>query len=398
MDQDLQDMIEMSREVGGEPRLVQGGGGNTSVKTAEGRRMYVKASGTGLGEMTAERGHCLIELEPALAMLKDRKVAALPAAEREREVLSRLVGACVDDLGGRPSVESSLHALLGRCVLHTHPSIVNGLLCARNGREELEALFSQWEPPYLYLPYIHPGYPLAASLCEQIASYRQRHARPPEVVFLENHGLFVSAEHPQKVLDTTRQLFTRIESRWQKRWNVQTVRAHPDLPAEEAKRLAQAVQIAVEDAYRPILDGRCVVRFGRSEPIRRFFQNPRAVELSEAGPLVPDQVVHCKGSPLWIPVPGLAEGPPEAACRLIKSHDAGTDTPRCLLLDGVGLFAVGESNRFAEAAFTMMQAVLETLVVADCFGGPRSLRPEAIRYVREWEVEQFRGRLAAEEE
>ena len=61
MDKDLQDLIRMSNEVGSDPDLVQGGGGNTSVKTPDGR-MYVKASGTALGEMSEEAGYRLVDV------------------------------------------------------------------------------------------------------------------------------------------------------------------------------------------------------------------------------------------------------------------------------------------------------------------------------------------------
>ena len=55
MDEALRDLITISRAVGGDPSLVQGGGGNTSVKTAGGRFMYVKASGTALKDMDETR-------------------------------------------------------------------------------------------------------------------------------------------------------------------------------------------------------------------------------------------------------------------------------------------------------------------------------------------------------
>jgi rhamnose utilization protein RhaD (predicted bifunctional aldolase and dehydrogenase) len=46
MNKALIDLIKISNSTGRDPALVQGGGGNTSVKTDDGKYMYIKASGT----------------------------------------------------------------------------------------------------------------------------------------------------------------------------------------------------------------------------------------------------------------------------------------------------------------------------------------------------------------
>ncbi len=56
MDNALKELIRISNTVGKDPSLVQGGGGNTSVKTDDAQDMYIKASGTALKDMTAR--HC----------------------------------------------------------------------------------------------------------------------------------------------------------------------------------------------------------------------------------------------------------------------------------------------------------------------------------------------------
>ena len=53
---ELIQLIEISRAVGADPDWVQGGGGNTSVKSPDGKRMFIKASGTALSEMDELRG------------------------------------------------------------------------------------------------------------------------------------------------------------------------------------------------------------------------------------------------------------------------------------------------------------------------------------------------------
>jgi len=83
MDRALKDLIRISRSVGKDTSLVQGGGGNTSVKTADGRHMYIKASGTALKDMGERRGWRRLRLDPVLAILDDKSLGKLePTASR----------------------------------------------------------------------------------------------------------------------------------------------------------------------------------------------------------------------------------------------------------------------------------------------------------------------------
>ena len=62
---------------------------------------------------------------------------------------------------GRPSVEAPLHELLDATyVIHLHPGKVNGMTCAKNGRETCAKLF----PEALWIDYIDPGATLALEI------------------------------------------------------------------------------------------------------------------------------------------------------------------------------------------------------------------------------------------
>jgi rhamnose utilization protein RhaD (predicted bifunctional aldolase and dehydrogenase) len=65
MDKALLELIKISNRVGKDSTLVQGGGGNTSVKTADGKYMYIKTSGTALRDMNEKQGWRRLQLELA---------------------------------------------------------------------------------------------------------------------------------------------------------------------------------------------------------------------------------------------------------------------------------------------------------------------------------------------
>ena len=83
MDKALAALIKISTTTGKDTALVQGGGGNTSVKTADGKYMFIKASGTALKDMSESRGWRRMNLQKVLAIIQDGSVAKLKDQNRE---------------------------------------------------------------------------------------------------------------------------------------------------------------------------------------------------------------------------------------------------------------------------------------------------------------------------
>ena len=166
MDKCLSELIKISRRVGRNPFLAQGASGNTSVKTDDGKYMFIKASGTALADMSKNNGWRKINLEKARAIIKNKKIAKLPEQKREAEIAKRLVVCCEDKVEGncRPSIEANLHVFLDKYVIHLHPIAVGAFLNAKNGKTELEKLFTNEKFPPLWIPYANPGYSLAKKI------------------------------------------------------------------------------------------------------------------------------------------------------------------------------------------------------------------------------------------
>ncbi|MHC5083024.1 MAG: class II aldolase/adducin family protein [Planctomycetota bacterium] len=118
--QPLEQLIAISRKVGANKSLVLGNYGNTSVKTADGRFMYVKASGAELGKMTSRRGWRKVHLQRILDILDDRTLAELNVDKQKKAIDIALLKACLDKKPASvmPSIETFFHALLGPVVVH----------------------------------------------------------------------------------------------------------------------------------------------------------------------------------------------------------------------------------------------------------------------------------------
>jgi NAD(P)-dependent dehydrogenase (short-subunit alcohol dehydrogenase family)/rhamnose utilization protein RhaD (predicted bifunctional aldolase and dehydrogenase) len=396
VDADLEDMLRVSNAVGADPRMVQGGGGNTSVKTRAEAAMFVKASGTGLADMREGSGYRLVDTAACAAIVEDPELAALPDTQREAEVLRRLMECCLDELHGRPSVETSLHAMLARCVVHTHPSVVNGLLCARDGRAALDRLFGDLDPPFLYIEFCGAGYALAARMHDELQQYRSRHRRLPEVVFLENHGLFVTTQDADRALQLTASVFDTVQAAADDAVRQAGLPApvSPDATAE--RETVTHVASEARRFYSTLFGRTALVRYTSDETVREFLRLPDAPRLARTPPMSPDQVVYCRQGPVWVDAAGGPEAIAASVRQALGESEAGENTPLCILVAGLGLFCAAPSLKLLDAATAMMVAALETLSLASHFGGPRPLDDRWVEWMRDWEVERFRRHLVAD--
>ncbi len=138
--QSLVQLIEISRAVGTRTDYVQVGGGNTSVKSPGGRTMAIKASGTALTSMSESAGWVEVNVTAVLSIFDQKELSTLETDAREARVLQHFSSAVVDGTG-RPSVETALHAMLGRFVIHTHPVAANAVNCGTgDGSEAMSSL------------------------------------------------------------------------------------------------------------------------------------------------------------------------------------------------------------------------------------------------------------------
>jgi len=105
----------------------------------------------------------------------------------------------------RPSIETGFHALLGKVVMHSHSVWGNLVNCAENGEEILKEIL----PQALWIPYQTPG----LALTRQIQTYLA--ARPDaEILFLQNHGVIISAATTAQAWDWHEDVNRRIRARF----------------------------------------------------------------------------------------------------------------------------------------------------------------------------------------
>ena len=389
-DPDVQKLIEISRAVGSDDRLTQAGGGNTSVKNARRTFMHIKASGTGLRDMNAERGYVTMDLKPLKLLLADRKVAAMTDALREPHVLKALYAAvaAAPDPDARPSCEATLHAMLGRCVVHIHPIAVNTVLCSRDSKMLCEQLARRGKFSMVYVPYINPGHPLAVRCAKEVAKFRRCRRKLPDVLFLENHGLFVSSDSADRAVAFTKAIVADCEKLYEQ---AQKPAAPPRLGAVSDEQLLDViVELRRELASRGFETR--YVQFVADGVARRLLARSDAAKLLGINH-TPDVVVYCLAHPLILPADPVGRVG-EAVAAYVK---ACREPPRTVLVPGQGFLAVGDSQKSIDTTTVVYKAELETVERTLAFGGPKALTPAEAGYIHAWEVEAYRRRMAKAE-
>jgi rhamnose utilization protein RhaD (predicted bifunctional aldolase and dehydrogenase) len=201
----LEQLIWLSHEVGREERqLAILGEGNTSARCGDGS-FWVKASGSQLGNITAQ-GFSHISLGAVMELMENDAMDDQAVARALQEVL-------VNPAHRRPSVETFLHALClheagASWVAHTHAVSVNQILCSQQGAQPfLRHLFPDGivvcgRHPAV-VPYVDPGFTLALVVRDELRRYQDAHGHAPKLLLMVNHGLVALGQSAQEAFNIT---------------------------------------------------------------------------------------------------------------------------------------------------------------------------------------------------
>jgi rhamnose utilization protein RhaD (predicted bifunctional aldolase and dehydrogenase) len=187
------ELKEISREIGVNIDLIQGAGGNTSVK--EDGVLWIKASGCWLSDAIKHNIFVPVDNAKVLSSIKTGDVSNISIKKEQY----------LGDLSLRPSIETALHALMPhKFVLHVHAVNTLSIAVLSNGKKYTERLLKDIN--WTWVPYIMPGIELARAV--QCAMRED-----PDVIVLANHGLVIGAETAKQALS----LLTLVENKMKRK-------------------------------------------------------------------------------------------------------------------------------------------------------------------------------------
>lgn len=367
-------LVAVSQKYGSDSRFVIAGGGNTSYKNAE--KLWVKASGFSMSTIT-EDGFAV--LDRALLNPMGEKVYSTDTALREEQVKNDLAAACITK-DRRPSVETSLHNCIEAAyVVHTHPTLVNGLMCSNNAASLCKELF----PEALYIEYTDPGYTLFKKVYDRIQEYKKANGAEPSVIFLQNHGVFVGAETPEKIDAIYADLVAKLESKGEA------------LPEGEAAICECATEVV--PGLRAILSrngrGLKTLKVTNSALISKMVSS-EAEFAKISVPFSPDIIVYCKSEYIYINAETPEEILKEAEEKIEAYIAKRGHTPKVILVKCLGLIAVGDHSKNAQIITDVYTDAMKIAFYAQSFGGEHAMEPAWISFIDNWEVENYRRKVA----
>lgn len=395
MNNALADLIKISNATGRDAALVQAGGGNTSVKTADGKYMYIKASGTALKDMNMKDGWRRLRLDAVLSIIEDKSITQLDTQAREVQVKNRLLLACDDEISrrrsiamaterseARPSLEAHFHALLNKCVVHLHPDAVLAYTCAKNGREKLQELFKNEKFPPVWVPYVGLGYTLAKKIKNVTADYEKRYGRKPAIMFLQNHGLAVAANSASAALRLVRRVVKVCNSKL-KQLKPGKIRPISDQTIADTK-------LCIRRAFFEATGWYTSISYFCNETIAAFWRQKDAKKMLSSGVLTPDELLYINGPAMWV----ARCDSTAIAARLASQIKNGLNPSMAFLVKRVGLFVAG-SEKIAPVVRDIVTSSLFIRANASRLGGICALNKRQQNFINQWEAEAFRRKLAS---
>lgn len=182
----IKSINDISAQLGTDPLIIQGGGGNISYKDLQANSLWIKASGKWLENANKENVYVELDLNKGKDWLNSGRDEFPLDWQKPSNNNSPL----------RASIETSLHLLFDKpVVVHTHP--VN-ILCHAVLAEPYGALTSCLiDMNWALIPYRKPGRELAQAIGEHPQFGKS------SIFILQNHGLVVCADTPEQAKDIT---------------------------------------------------------------------------------------------------------------------------------------------------------------------------------------------------
>ena len=371
-------LISISQFYGCDSRFVIAGGGNTSYKNGE--QLWVKASGSSLATIT-EDGFAVLDREKLNLM--SEKVYSSNPTEREEEVKNDLANATITK-GKRPSVETSMHNVIDfEYVVHLHPTAVNGLMCAQNAETDLIKLFGE---KVLYVEYTDPGYVLFKKVDDKIKAYRAKFNQEPNIIWLQNHGIFVAANSIEEIKELYNNVLSTLDNH-----STQFLVGGEEFPAIGGKSPSEVLP-----AIRMMLsnDSLKTLKVRKNELIK-YYSDSIENQKDIAKPFTPDAIVYCKSNYIFLNGE-TSEAILEEAQKTIPAFTTKSGyEPKVLVIRGIGLVAVGDNAKQCDVILDVFEDAMKIAFLSQSFGGAHPMTQEQIDFIDNWEVENYRRSVAA---
>ena len=187
----IDELIFLSKYFGQSILNIQGPGGNISIKLDD--IIFIKSSGTVLGNISYNEGYCMADNNKCLELLHSGKELELKN--------SKIFGTKI------PSMETFFHSFMKKYTVHIHFTLSNIFFCSNKE-------FNLNDFPYNYeiIKYIPPGLLLANEVYK-------KYNKNCDIYFLENHGIIITSANLNNIISMYENIYNYFNNLLEYKFN-----------------------------------------------------------------------------------------------------------------------------------------------------------------------------------
>ncbi|HET7536778.1 MAG TPA: bifunctional rhamnulose-1-phosphate aldolase/short-chain dehydrogenase, partial [Candidatus Didemnitutus sp.] len=419
-------LVYRSNLLGGDQRITNTGGGNTSSKVAEKDPLsgesvpvlWVKGSGGDLRTSTRENFSSLYQ-DKLIALQK--VYAARPDKGLKAQAEDDMVGMYTHttfNLNPRASsIDTPLHSFLpGKHVDHMHPNAVIAIAASQNCEKLTQEIFGG---QMAYVKWMRPGFELGLAM-QEIAKKNPS----TRAIMMGQHG-FISWADDDKAcytwtLDCIEKAAAYIEAKYQaKGGDAAAFGGAKYQTLDEAKRRAAFAAILPWLRGQVSKEKRFIGTVQDDAKILRFVNSKDAARLAELGTSCPDHFLRTKIKPLYVDWNPQAEDAAAlkaklatgleqyrkdyaayyAKCKHANSPAMRDPNPTVVLIPGLGMIAWGKDKSESRVTAEFYNCAVEVMRGAEAIDKYIALPQQEAFDIEYWLLEEAKlKRMPAEKE
>ncbi|MFT3992320.1 MAG: bifunctional rhamnulose-1-phosphate aldolase/short-chain dehydrogenase [Luteolibacter sp.] len=419
-------LVYRSNLLGGDQRITNTGGGNTSSKIVEKdplsgestEVLWVKGSGGDLRTSKKENFSSLyqsklIDLQKVYAARADKGLKS----QAEDDMVAMYFHTTFNLNPRASSIDTPLHSFLpGKHVDHMHPNAIIAIAASKNCEKLTKEIFGG---EMAYVPWMRPGFELGLAM-QEISK-----AQPNvQAIMMGQHG-FISWDDDDKACYTLTLNFIEkaaayIDEKYQAKGGDATV-----FGGQKFQTLPKEQRDVTFAAILPWLRGqvsqqkRFIGTVQDDEKILRFVNSNDAPRLAELGTSCPDHFLRTKIKPLyvdWNPqtetidklksklAAGLEQYRKDyaayyAACKHANSPAMRDPNPTVVLIPGLGMIAWGKDKSESRVTAEFYNCAVEVMRGAEAIDEYIALPQQEAFDIEYWLLEEAKlQRMPAEKE
>ncbi len=376
MKKEIKDLIDITGFYGKNKDYILAGGGNTSYKDAE--TIYIKASGFYMDNIKEDH---FVGLNRKKAQKIMTKEYSRDSIKRELEIKNDLLSSRVHpEKKQRPSVETSVHEIINYAyVVHTHPLIINSLLCSKKAKSLCTQLCKK---DVIFIELSESGDIMTKKISSSLKKYYNKKGLHPHVTLIQTHGIFVGGDSIAQIKKIYENIISRISKKIKNKIRIKNLPIN-----DKSGKILEALRVALSGNSNKIFKV-------RNNTLIKMYNNKNAFKYI-ASSLTPDDVVYCKAAPCYLEAPKEDD-------KIISSFRTGINKyknkwgyhPKVILIKNIGLIGIEEDEKSAENILDVFENLIKVCHFSKNFYGPEFLAKKQIEYIDNWEVENYRRKIA----